>query len=309
MIVEVYNYDCNYDHKVTLVTLIYMSEEHNVSSYYYIQSDHRQVGQTDSNFTVSPPNFANSSDFEVATVQIPYTFYPFNTFMNTLSFQVNGGGTVTATLTPGYYDVGSLPTALVAAMNAVSGGPTYTITISPITAQMTITQNAGTFIILPSPMNPLIGFSTSASTASSNIHVSPNIINLGGTAYLDIYSTELTKHSSRFYDSSQSGSNRFLRVPISDYAFGSTIIYKPLFRHYNMKPESANNIDIQLKDMYGNYISLNGRNFYIKLKFHTDKPHRNTIRAGNHNDYFANNNVNKLDNKGRDSAQSLANKL
>jgi hypothetical protein len=274
-----------------------MSEEHNVSSYYYMQSQDRQSGQPVYNFSVNPPNFGNSSSFEVATVQIPFTWYTFNANMNTLNFTVNGGGQVTATLPVGNYDQFTLPTALQTAMAAVSGGPTYVISISQTTGKITITQNAGIFVILGnSPINQLIGFTTS-NTASGITQVSPNLINLGGTSYIDIYSTELTKHSSRFLDSANGGASRFLRIPVSDYVFGSTVVYKPIFRHFNMKPESGNSIDIEVKDMYGNYVDLNGRNFFIKLKHHTDKPHRQAIRAGNHNDYFSNVNTNVLANK------------
>jgi hypothetical protein len=274
-----------------------MSEEHNSSSYYYLQSQDRQAGQPVYDFSLAPPNFGNSSSFEVATVQIPYTWYTFNANMNTLNFTVNGGPVVTATLPVGNYDQFTLPTALQTAMAAVSGGPTYFITISQTSGKMTITQNAGVFVIQGnSPINPLIGFSTS-NTASGITQISPNLINLGGTAYIDVYSTELTKHNSRFLDSASSGSSRFLRIPVSDYVFGSTVIYKPLFRNYNMKPESGNHIDIQLRDMYNNVVDLNGRNFFMKFKFHTDKPHRQPIRAGNHNDFYANVNTNVLANK------------
>lgn len=274
-----------------------MSEEHNTANYYYLQSQDRQTGQAVSNFLVQPPNFGNCSDFEVATVQIPYTWYAFNSNMNTLNFTVNGGAIVTATLAPGNYDQFTILTALQTAMALVSGGPTYTITISQTTGKMTITQSAGVFVIKgTSPMNPLIGFTTS-DTASGITQISPNLINLSGTTYVDVYSTELTKHGTRFFDSAQSGSNRFMRVPIGNYVFGGIVEYKPIFRHYNMKPESGNQIDIQIMDMYNNAIDLNGRNFFIKFKYHTDRPHRQTIRAGNHNDYYANNNVNTLANK------------
>ena len=282
-----------------------MSEEHNVSNYYLIQSHDRYPSQNVWNFSVPAPNFTNSYSLEVATVQIPYTWFAFNTNQNSLAFQVNGGATVVATITPGNYDQYSLPIALVAAMNAVAGGPTYTITISPITALITITQNAGTFLIIGRPgINDLLGFSTSVNTAAAVSQTGINLINLAGTVYVDVYSQELTRHSTRFADSAHAGSTRFLRIPVSDYAFGSCVIYKPTFRHYNMKPEAANDIDIQIKDMYGNFINLNGRDFYIKLKFHSDKPHRTTVRAGNHNDYFANNNIDRWGEAG-----TLANKL
>jgi hypothetical protein len=264
-----------------------MSEEHNNSNYFYIQSADR-INGTATNFNVNNQNFGNSSSMELQVIVIPYTFYPVDSNHTTLTFQINGSGVnLNATIPAGYYDSTTFPVALKTAMDTAAGTQTYTITISGTTGLITITQNSGTFLIKgSSTMNPIIGF-TSSDTSGAITQISPNLINLSGTDYLDIYSSQLTKFDTKSLDSALSNTTRVIRIPVKDYTFGSTITYRPKFHHMNHKPEDQGQIDVIVRDMYGNIISLNGRDWYMKFKYHSDRPHRKTIRAGNHMDYFS----------------------
>lgn len=269
-----------------------MSEEHNSCNFFYIQSADRLTGSTSAtNFIVNNQTFSNSSSFEIALIQIPYTFYPIDSAHIALTFTPNGGVDATATIAPGSYTVAQFQTALAAALQAAGDGSTYTVSISSITGKITITQNVGTFVIRgsvsTSTMLPIIGFAA-VDTAAAIAQTGTLLVNLGGTDYLDIMSTELTKHDTRSLDTSYGGARRVIRVPIKNYVFGQTIEYRPLFHHMNHKPESGNSIDIQLYDMYGNNIAdLGGRDWYFKSKYHTDKGHRKTIRHGDRMDYFS----------------------
>jgi hypothetical protein len=269
-----------------------MSEEYNVSNYFYIQSKDRLPGETSSDFRVINQTFGNCSAFELSLVQIPYTFYPINSNNNTLIFNPNASGNVTAVIPQGSYTATSFISALQTAMNAVSGGPTYTAAISLTTGQLTITQGTGNFVIVnsKSTIYPIIGYSN-VDTSSANAQTSPYPVNLSGTDYIDINSTELTKHDTRSLDTNYQSGRKVIRIPIKDYQWGQTIQYKPRFHMMNHKPETGDLIDIQLQDMYGYTVNLNNRDWFMKLKYHTDKPHRKTIRAGNHYDHFSNHSI------------------
>lgn len=275
-----------------------MSEEHNSANYFYIQSVNRLNG-TATNFFVNNQNFGNSSSMELQLVQIPYTFYPLDSFHNILVFQINGSGIdLTVTMTPGAYTSASFASSLASLMQAATGNTqTYSVSISATTGLLTITQNSGVFILRNSvsTINPIAGLS-SIDSASSITQTSTNIVNLGGTDWIDIISSELTKYDTRSFDTGSSGASRVARIPIKDYQWGSTIQYRPKFHMMNHRPYEQGNIDVALYDMYGNLINLNGREWFMKFKHHSDKAHRKSIRAGNHNDYFS-------------SANILANKL
>lgn len=73
---------------------------------------------------------------------------------DTIDFTEDGGGAVSATLTPGTYKMGassavagSLCKLIKDQMEAVNGIPTYTVTYSYATKKLTITKNSGVFVI------------------------------------------------------------------------------------------------------------------------------------------------------------------
>ncbi len=253
-----------------------MSEENHVSHFHYLQSADRLTGQSAGNFTAKAHNFDKTYAFNISSVQIPYFWYAFTSNTNTILSTVDGLATVyTATLPVGNYNIVNILPAIKSAMDANGSGKVYTVTQSDVTSKITITQNVGTLQILGAgSANKLLGFGATDSTYAIS-QTGPNIFNLSGTKYIDIFSTKLTSHGSKVSDSTGGGGDRIVRIPVGNYKFGDTIHYIPYFTTYNHDGRNLQNVDLQLKDEYGNIVDLNGYDWWIKLKFSSRYTHFN----------------------------------
>jgi len=255
--------------------------EHLVAHFYKITSIDRQNGQTSQNFTISGPNLDDVHSLRIEEIVIPNTWYPVNSTNNQLAFNPNNTSFVTAIIPIGNYTVASFQTALANAMNLVSGGPTYVVSISTSSGIMTITQNAGNFVILNlSSSRYILGLDRSNQTTSSigSVYKSTFIINLGGTNIVNIASRELLKFSTKSLTSeSGSSSNHLCSVPVST-GFGSTIIYKPYNKYFTYNGTRGSQIDLQLYDEWNQPLNLNGGDWYISIKFHSDRLHNLDLR-------------------------------
>lgn len=105
----------------------------------------------------SPENFSFAIPFGrpligkyvLEFVQIPNTIYNIDSTNNQVYFEESGGGgTLTGSITAGFYDTGTFPAAVKAAMDAVTANAiTYTVSINADTNLMTITPSGGTVAI------------------------------------------------------------------------------------------------------------------------------------------------------------------
>lgn len=98
----------------------------------------------------------NVKYFKVLSYDIPFGWYPVNSRNNNIRFSESaGGGTVTATLTPGNYTVAQMMTELKARLEGASPNTlTYTCTANSSTGKVTISASAGEFTLYFS-QNPL----------------------------------------------------------------------------------------------------------------------------------------------------------
>jgi hypothetical protein len=253
-----------------------MSEESHISHFHYLQSKDRSSGEAVHSANLRANQFDKVYAFNVSSIQIPYTWYTFNANTNKIDFEVNSSGTtLTAVLPIGNYNIVSLLPAIKAAMELVAAPRTYTVTQSDLTSKITITQDSLVFRILGTgTANRLIGFGTS-NTSNAIAQIAPNIFNLSGSTYIDIFSDKLTNHGSHLSDSSGSGAGRLARVPVSNYKFGDTIHFSPNYATFNHDGHKLNTVDLKLVDEYGHPVDLNGRDYWMKLKYSSRYTHLN----------------------------------
>ena len=113
------------------------------------------------------------------SAEIPNTEYVFTSDNNVITFN-EGGGNLTATITPGTYNISDLISEIDTRLNA-AGALTYTTTFSDITKKITLSAT-GNFNVLWTftDDNPasLLGFTVDLGGSSS--YTAPNSINIAG---------------------------------------------------------------------------------------------------------------------------------
>lgn len=118
---------------------------------------------------VSDPRLVRRDDYEIR-LQSLFTVTSAN---NAVRFDPGSGPPVTISIAPGRYTGSQLASALKAALDAGSGGDTYTVTFSDSTGKFTITNNAGNAgalqLLFDDPATTaetLLGFPASAASVS-----------------------------------------------------------------------------------------------------------------------------------------------
>lgn len=269
-----------------------MIEQH-VSHFYKISTGDRISGNPN-NCIIGRPNLDDVHSFRVEEIVMPYTCYPVNSYNNTLVFNPNAGGNVTATITPGVYTTASFITELQTQMAAVSGGPTYVVTISTATGKITITQNTGTFTVVRASSTAwnVLGLNQSLGTSAAALaFTSDGVINLGGTNIIIVTSRELTKFGTKSISSqNNSQSDIIARIPVN-VAWGSNLVFQPYNKVFMYEGRKGNDIDFKLYDQWYNPLDLNGSDWFINLKFHTSKLSnielRHQMKEGDRDNYFS----------------------
>lgn len=149
----------------------------------------------------------NVAAMKILEVQIPFTWYVFNSLNNTFTLQENIGGPVTVTIPIGNYSTTSLTAVLASILTTASpNGRTYTVTYSgasstqPNTGKLTFTSSVAavftfTFAGTEGNVDPAIylGFRGSVpfNSSAGGILVSPNVANVTGPNYLYIQSRKM----------------------------------------------------------------------------------------------------------------------
>ena len=276
-------------------------------------------------FTTDWPNFFlgkplnNVAAIKVLEAQIPFTFYLFNTRTNTFTLSESAAGgapfTTTVTIPVGNYTAMTFPAILAAALDAASHyGYTYTVTYLTATQLLQITSsnttaggyftlNFGTDITDAGHTNPRIwmGFSggvNMSSVGTSQVLVSPSVVQLSGPRYLYICSTQvgalvhLYLPGNGIVNPSQSGADgpQIAKIPICANP-GSTITWtdpSPLMFFDVGNTNFNGSLDLYCtlgadKQQYP--IDFNGAAFSIKLGVLTNvESHQSLLGGGRQND-------------------------
>lgn len=148
----------------------------------------------------------NVAALKTLEVQIPFTYYVFNSKNNTFTLtESDGGGARTVTIPVGNYTSSTLPSALATALNSASANShTYTVAYSTSTYKLTITSNAGganTFTLTfgssstdPGWLNPRlwIGFNGGANTSdATQTLIAPAVLQVTGANYAYVNSVTI----------------------------------------------------------------------------------------------------------------------
>lgn len=239
-------------------------------------------------YVIEFPEYKEVVNIQLLTATIPKSSYNINSSNNLIHFEETNGMTLSATVTPGFYTIGDLMTAIGNVMTAASGaGVTYTATYSSTTNKVTISSNAvgptifnlifyggtqtyenGTRTIYKDrSIGPVIGFKNVDQTGSLT-YTSQGIYDLSGEDYLLLHINDFDN-----LDATESAvQNAFAVIPL-DVALGSVKYYNVLSHFKNIKhfspPKSFRRLHIQFKDHNGNFYDFNGLDHSLLFKILT----------------------------------------
>lgn len=224
-----------------------------------IKSSQRDSG-TSSAFRITPFNYLEGK-YELKKVALPLTNYNVTSKNNVFCF-TDDSKLRTATITPGNYDISTLPAALKSAMEtANSSFQSYTIAYSSTTGRLTISAS-GNFVINASNASHsaglLTGFTTDTSAGTSQ--TSNQSVNLCPSIAIHVrISTER-----EMVDAKENWSS--LLIPITGNQ-GSWVYYSPAdsFRQYIQFHTPVRTLEVSLHDDAMDPIDLNGGEWLFVL--------------------------------------------
>lgn len=203
----------------------------------------------------------------ILNAQIPVSFYQVAYYNNTLIYEIQGLGIETLTLPVGNYNFSTFATALQDAFT--SAGYNMIITISEITGKLTFTITSfSDFIFYGSSSGTtifkILGFDPTQDYLSSGISLTaPYLLNLLGPKKLKISSQAFSNSSNDTTNYATSNLIATLSVDAPSYGL---IIFNNLVDSYGkLRVKQIDNIDIQIKDEYGNLINFNNTDWSITL--------------------------------------------
>jgi hypothetical protein len=199
--------------------------------------------------------------------QIPISFYTVNYTNNILYYKIDST-TKFITIPIGNYNFTTFSTACIAQF--LLNGDIFTITINQTTGILTFTfipsgNTLTSFIENNSTSWSILGFVKNSGDflATSNIITPPFLLNLLGVKKLKLYSEAFSILS---LDSTENATTNLIdTIPNYSQSYG-------LLTHSNndgiygkLKKKLINQIDIQIKDEFSNYINFNNTNWSITL--------------------------------------------
>jgi hypothetical protein len=245
-------------------------------------------------FAVGKP-LDNVAAIKVLEVQIPFTYYVFNSTNNTFTLTEGAGSPQKVTITPGNYTSSSMfgsSTAnsgvLAAALHAASqNGFNYTCIYNSATQVFVTTVSSGDFTLTfgtnlndPGQSNPRLwlGFSGGANTSSSSTLTSPSVIQLTGPNYIYICSRVIGGQI-KLYLSGDGQINpgntgadgpQIARIPITSQPGGVTFWQDPVPLMWFDTGNSALNQNFDIYCTLGTAtdsapLQFNGASFTVKL--------------------------------------------
>jgi hypothetical protein len=215
--------------------------------------------------------------FKVISCSVPKSNYMITTRNNTLTIYDSTENAHLITLPAGNYNADEMAVELQALIRAAySGFTTFTVTFETRTARFLFHNDPAedyqlSWADVPghSPCNNLaevLGFDTSTlpmyrpPVGSTGSVYSDHCINLAMSTSIAVHSTSLGPMIDRFATDSITESTDFLfSVPSLGVDFGETIEYEPAGLSFSTAGTIiVRDIDLQLKDLAGNPVSLNG---------------------------------------------------
>jgi hypothetical protein len=229
--------------------------------------------ETSSNFTYSFNESVTRIDQMIFTsVQVPYTFFIWNSNNNVLTFN---GNTVSVTIPSGSYSMSGITAILQNAINTAFGDTSTLVTYNISTFKITISRGTAFVIdafkdVPESTASTMLGFSVS--TTNSVTATGQNAANISGPNYILVESEKLAKarlHKTIYADNSYR--DVILVLPV-DVSYGDIItltgkIPVTVTYSYKLNIESTEKIDIKITDENHNIIDLNGSEATFHITF------------------------------------------
>jgi len=221
------------------------------SFYIFADSRSKEYGSNSSFallFENNPDVGEGSVKIGLDEVMIVNGVFPIRSGNNTFTF-AEGGGALTATVTPGYYNSLSFCTAVKTAMQAV-GALVYTPTISSTTNFLTISAT-GNFTLSFASGNfwKVAGFAKTYAGAAAASHTGSMPVRLDGDEYLYL---ELLNTSNDNMVGNYPGSTVLDTIPL-DKGFGNLIYYKsnPQNNFTLVRADDVQEVRLRLRDPDG----------------------------------------------------------
>jgi len=241
-------------------------------SYFDLNSKDRRSGESLNNVSFSNFNLINVTRIEVEEVSVSYSWYDIQTAYNSTLVIINPTGptTYTINITPGSYSGTELATALQTALNAAWAN-SFVVTFNSNNGKFTI---SGTSTFTIDSTSTILGVLGLVASSGTNSYTSTNVANLHFTEYINFNSSELHNNLPNFTSSDLRNGQRFIRIPVSNYAFGDRIVYHPhhpIELAYN-NPISLPSLNITVTDQLDRLIEFNSSaNWNIRLKVYSSR--------------------------------------
>ena len=242
----------------------------------YISSNDRTIeSKSTSDFIVSYANNSKLnrvSNFYVKSMSIPnvsdniYTASNINSVPGNNVFTYSSGS---ITITPGFYNITQLITAITSNATAIADG--MAITVSPTTGMLTFTTtNSVSFYNLQdgNSMATILGIATSSSAPGTSF-TADNLPDLSGINNIFVSSIALAGNSMRMIQGKEN-KPYIIDLPINDTSHGAYLNYET--NHFELDGTSADSyfnlssIDIQIYDPLGRIIDLHGLPFNMTIR-------------------------------------------
>lgn len=204
----------------------------------------------------------------VLNAQIPVSFYQVAYYNNTLYYTV-AGNPFSITVPVGNYNFSTFATALQTAFTA--NGHNFAIIINDTTGRLQfslITGGTG-FVFLGASSGTtifkILGFDPTQNYPDDGVNnlLAPYLLNLLGAKKLKIFSTTFSNTS---YDSASATScNLISTISVDAPSYGLLLYNNTQDKYGRLKTKRIDNIDIQIKDEYGNMINFNNTDWSITL--------------------------------------------
>lgn len=231
----------------------------------HLDSSHKTSGSIEKFETKLTQHISKVTKLTLIGVEIPFTFYIFNSTNNKLDIKV-GAVTETMTLPDGNYTAQELASTLETLLNAGSFSG-FTVAFSSITLKYKIT-NASNFdiIFVANNFGSYLGYVTTATKTGANTYTSDNAANLSNDNYLLIKSYTLTTGLINRPINNNKESTVLFKVPIFANRGGVVFYVPPYEMTYCYRDDkSLESIDLQIVDKYENQIDMNGINWSMSL--------------------------------------------
>lgn len=211
-----------------------------------------------------------ASDVQIISAEITRSFYIINYSNQNFKISIDNNLSIIYQIPVGNYTGTTLINQILLLLNDTN----FIISLNRNNGYLTFQHNK-TFTIYPTnySINEILGFDpnlTYISIGPNNPYTltPPYPLNLIGIETLYIYSNELQSEN---YSNDSNGSNLLMTIPVNQPAFCLINYFNYSNTKSILKNRSVNDIDIQIKDKYNNFINFNNINFNITIAIHIFK--------------------------------------